>query len=139
MSDPTPLDLAAEVARLTRRTEELTKAVANLDGRAAKAERISKGAAFVVILSVVALLALGWVAAGQQATANRLEALIQRSLCPVFALVVGGYDPTTRQLNKDGTYTGSPREAYDQNAKVMQASYVELDCANPIVPKRAGS
>lgn len=134
-----PRDLVAEVARLTTRTEELTTAVENLDLRAAKAERISKGAAFIVILAVVALLALGWVAAGQQATANRLESLIQRSLCPVFALVVGGYDPTTRPLNSDGTYIGSPREAYDKNAKVMQASYSELDCASPIVPKRAGS
>lgn len=124
-------DLAVAARELKGEVADLRDAVDNLVIRTTRAERATFRTALAagVLLVVVALL--GWTAYAQYQTSQRLEGLIQRALCPVFALVVGGYDPTTRP-------EGPARDQYVHTFEVMRAGYDELACRGsaPLVPPR---
>lgn len=129
-------ELAATAADLKEEVAGLRVDVRNLKVRTVRAERASFRSGLVAMALLLVVLLLGWNAYQQNLTADRLESLIQRSLCPVYALAVGNYDPSTRKLNPDGSYPGSDREKYDRNNAVMARAYNELQCIGGLVPKR---
>jgi hypothetical protein len=55
------------------------------------------------------------------------DATNQRVLCPVFSLLVGGYNPDSRQPGPD-------RDAYNAQFSIMRSSYLELNCRGGFVP-----
>jgi hypothetical protein len=130
-------ELTARAGEVRDEVAALRLEVQQLREIATRATRVSMRAVFAI---VVLLVLLGVVATNvwqQHETADRLESLTQRSLCPVYGLVVGGYDPTTRALNPDGSYAGSPRAKYDEGFDVMRAAFGELACTSTdVIPKR---
>lgn len=84
---------------------------------------------WVALVAVIALALAGSVAV----TALRGESTIERldGLCPVMALAVGSYDPSTRD-------PGPKRDTYVANNQVMRKAYVDSGCADvsPLVPPR---
>lgn len=122
-------DLARSADDLREEVGRLRLAVEQLDVRTSRAELVSGRAAGAAASLLILLALMGWVVWQQYQTATRLESLTQRALCPVFALVVGGYDPSTRP-------EGEARERYSENFDVMRGAYDELRCAAPLVPPR---
>lgn len=122
-------DLARSADDLTGEVRGLRLAVEQLDRRTARAELVSGRAAAAAAILLLLLGLMGWVVWQEQQTAARVESLTQRSLCPVFALVVGGYDPQTRP-------EGPARDRYIATFEVMRVAYDELGCVAPLVPKR---
>lgn len=124
-----PAGLAARVTELTDQSRLLTQAVSDLKPRVERAERVSFRTAVVGLVLIFLVFILGWVAVNQQQTASRLDNLVQHSLCPVYALVVGGYDPSTRPA-------GASRDTYNHTFDVMRGAYADLGCTNTLVPPR---
>jgi hypothetical protein len=124
-------DLASAARALKQEVADLREAVDHLAIRTGRAERATFRTSLVASLLLVVVLLLGWTSYAQHETSQRLEGLIQRALCPVFALVVGGYDPATRP-------EGPARDKYVANFEVMRAGYEELACraTAPLVPPR---
>lgn len=128
----TALGLKDEVARLRLQHEQLER-------RTGRAERKSGYTMWGAVALLAVVVVLGLLLFQQQQTANRLESLTQRAFCPVYGLVVGGYNPDTRPLNPDGSYPGSAREKYDATFRVMRDAYAELVCLGGTVPPRQES
>lgn len=122
-------ELAARAHELRREVGELRQSVDQLHTRTERAEKISSRAVVGVGLMFVVMVLLGWVALAQQQTAEQLESLTQRTLCPVFSLFVGGYDPSTREAGPD-------RERYEEAFAAFRMAYAELRCITPLVPPR---
>lgn len=125
-------DLARSADDLRDEVKQLRLAVVQLGARTARAEKVSIRAATAAAVLLLLVGLIGWVVWQQRQTADALESLTQRSLCPVFALVVGGYDPSTRP-------EGPAREQYQRTFEVMRQAYGELRCASPLVPPREDS
>lgn len=125
--------LAVTAAELKGEVGALKLAVEQLGERTGRAERASfRTMLFATVLLVVVAL-LGWVVWQQSQTNGRLEQLVQRSLCPVYGLAVGGYDPSTRPA-------GPARDKYNQGFAVMRDAYAELHCSvDSLIPKRQDS
>lgn len=121
--------LAGDVAGLSNRVDKLSLSIDQLGRRTSRTERLTTRSAAVVILLVVAMGVVAWVAVGQQRTASQLSDLTQLSLCPVFKLVLGGYDPATRPA-------GDARAQYEQQFGVMRDAYSRLQCTGELVPPR---
>lgn len=121
--------LAGDVAGLSERVDKLSLSLDQLGRRTSRTERLTTRNALVAALLVAALLIVGWVAYGQQQTANRLGDVTQLSLCPVFKLVLGGYDPQSRPA-------GDARAQYEQQFSVMRDAYARLQCTGELVPPR---
>jgi uncharacterized membrane protein len=121
--------LADRVTVLTDEATRLRQDVAGLRDQLAT----TRGRVWWVALLAVIALALGVglvvVAAQSQATDDRVNAI-----CPVLALVVGGYDPNTRTA-------GPARDAYVRSFAVMREAYTGTRCDQvaPLVPPRQGS
>jgi cytoskeletal protein RodZ len=134
-------DLLDKVDGLTKAAEHLTPRVDEMErtGRRARAALWSLGV-FVVILGALGAL-LGKVIVDQRDTTAQLTQLVQdqrgttaqltrvvqESLCPVFALLIGAYNPESRP-------EGAARDAYNQQFSQFSASYQALACRNAIVP-----
>lgn len=129
---PITADLVVRVGELTEQSELLTEAVRQLRPRVEKAERVSFRTAIAAAVLLCLVVVLGWVAADQKATANRLDGVVQQSLCPLYALIVGSYDPSTRPV-------GQARDKYDHAFDVMRQAYTNLGCTDALVPPRTGS
>ena len=130
-------ELSDRVHHLAEVIDANTLALNQVHDRQDRSERKGR---FLVLGAIVLLggfLLLGWVAWQQHRTDERLSIVVQDSLCPVYALVVGGYDPDSRSLNPDGSYEGSARQKYIDNHQVMSRAYDQLGCANTsLVPPR---
>lgn len=120
-------DLLVKIDGLTQAAEHLTPRVDEVErtGRRARAA-LWILAVFVVILAALGAL-LGKVIVDQQDTTVQLTRVVQESLCPVFALLIGGYNPESRP-------EGAARDAYNQQFAQFSASYQALTCRNGIVP-----
>lgn len=126
----TPDDVLARRAELLRdQVADLTVQVRQLNERAAETERRGVHAVYALIFLGLVLLMLGTVVWQQQRTAARLEQVVQHSICPVYGLVLGGYDPETRA-------EGDARRRYEAGFVVMRDAFAALNCTTPLVPPR---
>lgn len=119
--------LCQAVDRNDQRVDGLREDFGRLADRQTRAEdRI----VWTAVFTLVAFL----LATGVTITALRGEATDRRldKLCPVLALLVGGYDPNTRP-------PGEARAKYDDSFGVMRQSYRDLACTQPLVPPRKGN
>lgn len=127
-------DLLVKVDTLTKAAEHLTPRVDEMErtGRRARAALWILGV-FVVVLAALGA-ALGKVIVDQRDTTEQLTQVVQdqdrttqQALCPVFALLLGNYNPESRP-------EGAARDAYNQQFSLFSASYQALECRNGIVP-----
>lgn len=121
-------DLSKRAAELADQVEGLRLAVEQLDARTTRAERASTRTATAAVILFILVALAGWNVYQQRETADRLESLTQRSLCPVFGLVLGGFNPETRPA-------GEARTQYIETFDVMRGAYDELRCTAPFVPR----
>lgn len=133
-------DLSAQVLQLGDKLDANTLALNQVHSRQDSSERRSRLLAMIAVALIGGFLLLGWVAYQGYRTDQQLGRVVQGSLCPVYALVVGGYEPDSRPLNPDGSYEGSNRQKYDVNHQVMKDAYARLECRNAdLVPPRTGT
>lgn len=138
-------DLAATADRLAVQVEQLKVEVRELndrqdetDRRQDRSDRMSMRTALVLGLVVLLAAVVGLIVYQQIVTRSEVSSVVDREtttrvkvLCPVFALVLGGYDPSTRP-------DGPARQQYEDNFRVMGRSYDLLACQDPLVPRRTG-
>lgn len=124
-----PDDLAAAAGGLRNEVSGLRLDVQQFGRRLSRTERVSgRTVLFVGALAVLVLL-VAFVAWQQHETQQRLEDVTQQSLCPTFALLLGGFDPSTRA-------EGAPRDQYVATFESFRRSYEVLRCEAPLVPPR---
>lgn len=89
---------------------------------------------------ITALIALAMLAAFLGVEAVRLEGAIRGQdqlradvLCPLYGLILGGYDPDSR--DPDGTKPDARRK-YEETFVVIREGYAALGCTNALVPPR---
>jgi hypothetical protein len=135
MTDLSNADLGDQAEALREQVSGLRVDVSGLrEDMSGVRERLgsAEGRLWWALAAAVVALAL---AVGIGVTAIRVQAANARldSLCPVFALVVGGADPSTRPA-------GPARDAYIRSMDIMRTSYDQLGCRDiaPLVPKRVG-
>jgi hypothetical protein len=138
------LDQHVEIlgSKIDQNTEGLAAAVLALSQMNTRQDRTERNSRWVLagaVLLLGAFLVLGWVTWQQHQTSQRLSAVVDRSLCPLYGLIVGSYNPETRQLNTDGTFEGSDRQKYIQSYQDpnvgMFAAADALECkGNILVP-----
>lgn len=132
-------ELDVHVKALGDAVDANTLALNQVHDRQDRSERKNR---FLVLGAIVLLggfMLLGWVAWQQHRTSEQIGRVVQESLCPVFALVVGGYNPDSRPLNPDGSYEGSPRQVYIDNHLIMKGAYARLECRDAaLVPPSSG-
>lgn len=114
----------------------LADAVDNLNRRTGKTERttifVVLGLAVDLVLSVaVAVLVSSQISVSGdvQAAIAREASTRQDALCPLYGLLLGSYNPTSRA-------EGTARDQYNEAFRVMRGAYDSLDCATPVVPPR---
>lgn len=122
--------LADVLVQLTELTDETTKLRVATEGivptvqaeqRRSRTTRILLGVQALVLL-IVALLGLAlWDVVRQQ------DRTTQQAFCPVFGLLLGGYNPESRPPGPD-------RDAYNATFATFTTSYQALECDSPIVP-----
>jgi hypothetical protein len=136
-----PTDLPAVAARLIDTIDELTKSINELLHRTARSEeeiaRSKKQTRWqwAAILAVAVLFAIQGFTTYQQVQTSR--ATIQNSqalasvqgdvLCPVWAVFLGGFNPSTRAPGPD-------RATYEATYAVIRDGYNRLGCTTPFVP-----
>lgn len=134
------VELAAEVAQLTKVAQAQSEALAELKISTDKAKRRTTVKIRVLValfIADIALTAAIYVFYNKQAeTSARLEAAIAQQevirsqvLCPLYAVFLGSYQPTTRAA-------GTDRDTYEQNFAQMRTQYAVLSCTGPVVPPR---
>lgn len=82
--------------------------------------------ATVVVLALVAI-SQGVTIVFLYSTAARQERVVQQSLCPLYSLIIGSYNPNSRPA-------GPERAQYEQAFVLMRAARDALDCRDPLVP-----
>jgi hypothetical protein len=128
--------LAIQAQALADTVGVLAEAVDKLNTRTNKTERttiwVALGLAVDLVLSVaVAVLVSAQisVASDVQLAVARESSTRQDALCPLYGLLLGSYNPSTRA-------EGTARDQYNQAFQVMRNAYNTLDCTNPVVPPR---
>lgn len=122
-------ELATRAAALTKEVAGLRTEVEQLTRRTKRAERTLRTTVTGVLVVLLLLGVVGVSTWRQLVTESRLNSVVADSLCPVFALVLGGYDPTTRPA-------GQSRETYEHTFDTFRGSYEALRCTAPLVPPR---
>lgn len=131
--------LDEDVKRLHDSVDQNTLALTQVHRRQDRSERKNRWIVAGAVLLLGGFLMLGWVTLQQYETAQRLSGVVDKSLCPLYGLIVGSYNPETRALNADGTLAGSDREKYirsyeDPNVGMFAAADA-LECkGNILVP-----
>ena len=122
-----------ELKRQTRLLDDdvknLTGKVSRLGDRLNKVDRDKRWliAGLLLIVALVALVA--FVAFRAENTARETDALRGDVLCPLYGLILGGYDPNSRP-------EGDARRKYEETFAVIRQGYGVLRCTNPLVPPR---
>lgn len=126
--------LIEQAQALASNLSALSKAVEKLDTRSNRNEKITFVAVIGLVLDLILSVIVAIVLSNQVSTAGSLQATIdreaqtrQQALCPVYGLVLGGYNPNSRAAGPD-------RDAYIQSFKVMTDAYDTLDCAGGLTP-----
>lgn len=121
----------SSIEDLSRQTEDLADEVSGLRAEVARLRRAGRTTLVGVLAVLVLVVVVGTTLFRQLVTEDRLRTVVSDVLCPVFALVVGGYDPDSRPA-------GAARDTYEQTFTVMRNAYGALQCTGPLVPPRAG-
>jgi hypothetical protein len=142
--------LGVKVDDLGLKVDRQTKALEELAERQTRTERVSTRTAVAVAAAIAILVAAAWlgyqqvVTVGQQAVLGAEQQrvndqlagviaeqrrVIEESFCPVFSLLIGGYDPSTRP-------EGPARDAYVRTYETFRKSYDALHCTGQLVPPR---
>lgn len=128
--------LAEQAKVLADTVGALALAVDQLDRRTNRSERMTIAVAFGLvidlILSIAVALLIGnlFTLNGQLQTAVAREATTrQQAICPLYALLLGSYNPSSRA-------EGADRDAYNKVFITLRDGYESLDCVSPIVPPR---
>ncbi len=131
--------LASRADLLGKKVDGLTSEVSQLNRRQGRTERLSIRTAGVLALLIVLAMLVGVLAWQQWVTRDQVAQLVGRevktrdeALCPLAALLLGGYDPTTRP-------PGPAREQYEENFRIQREAYAALNCTNPLVPPRTAT
>lgn len=119
--------LRVQVSRLNERADGLREDVGNLSDRTSRNEGRIALTAIALVIAVMLVVGVGVTAWRGYLTDRRLDAI-----CPVLALVIGGYDPSTRPA-------GDARNKYVASFDVMRTAYRDLGCTQPLVPPRSTS
>jgi hypothetical protein len=91
-------------------------------------KRGNRWSAAIIILAAFLLIVILGVLDNRR-NADRLEEIVQYSLCPINAFIVGGYDPGTRA-------PGQAQRTYDETFIKMRNGKEVLECRDALVPKR---
>lgn len=141
MTDPGKT-LAAQARLLADGVKELNDSVSSLTRRTNRSENVLKVALLGLVLDLVLSVAVAITLGSQFATNGRLEEAIAREqttreevLCPLYGLIVAGYNPASRAA-------GEARTLYEQQFAVILTSYPRLNCpatsapgSNPAAPR----
>lgn len=121
-----------DVQALTQATAKLTKTAEKLVPRVEQIERDKK--LYLTFFSAVAMLVvvIAYAVFQNYLTNARLTDVVQESLCPVYGLVLGGYNPSTRP-------EGPARDEYNKTFQAMRDAYIPLECVGGLVPPRIES
>lgn len=111
--------LSVTAKELTEEVHKLRGSVDNLGPRVRRAEWISLICVVVVLIAMV-----GFQLIRQNDTNRRID-----GLCPLFALIIGGADPSSRP-------EGPARDQYTETIRVITQAYGQLGCIDPLVPPR---
>ena len=125
--------LDRDVRALNDTTEANTAALGRVHERLDRSDRDRRR-------FITALIALAMLAAFLGVEAVRLEEAIRGQnqlrgdvLCPLYGLILGGYDPDSR--DPDGTKPEARRK-YEETFTVIREGYAALGCTNALVPPR---
>ncbi len=127
-------ELSVGVAELKGEVRGLRLAVEQFEPRVTRAERVSTRTAMAATIIAILVVAVGFVGYRGIRSDQEIAQTNQRvdGLCPILALVVGGYDPETRAAGPD-------RDEYIKSFVVMREAYSNLGCTTPFVPPRQSS
>jgi hypothetical protein len=143
MTEPDPKDLPAVALRLITTIDGLTKAIGLLMDRAEASEKkideaetgISATKKHVKVMwALIAVdLLLSFTLTTlfylQFETNQKLNDTRAEVLCPLYSLIAGAYDPSTRKA-------GAARDAYIAGYQNISSAYSHLDCPTPPLPPR---
>lgn len=129
--------LTEQAKQLTDKVGSLVLAVEQLDNRTGRTERVTMWVVFGLLLDLVLSVAVALVVGNQFAAAADIREAVaresitrQQGVCPVYALLVGGYNPASRAEGPD-------RDTYIKTFQTLNEAYHALDCTQPPVPPRA--
>jgi hypothetical protein len=130
-------DLTAQARVLADRVGGLSDAVEQLDRRTNRGEKVVIGVIVGLTLDLILSIVVGVVLIQLQGTTQivsetqaREARTRQDSLCPLYRLILGTYNPDSRP-------EGDARQTYIDQFKIMREAYAALDCAGPLVPPAA--
>lgn len=129
--------LTEQAKVLTDKVGSLTLAVEHLDRRTNRTERVQMWVVFGLLLDLVLSVAVALVVTNQFSQAADLRHAVERErvtreqgLCPLYALLVGSYNPSSRTPGPD-------RDNYTKAFQTMRDAYEALECKQAPVPPRA--
>lgn len=129
--------LTEQAKALTDRVGSLVLAVEQLDNRTGRTERVTMWVVFGLLLDLVLSVAVALVVGNQFAAAADIREAVsresitrQQGVCPIYALLIGTYNPTTRTEGQD-------RDAYIATFQTLNEAYHALECKLPPVPPRS--
>jgi hypothetical protein len=143
--------LGVKVDDLGVKVDRQTKSLVELGQRQTRTEQMSTRTAVAAVIAIAVLAGGSWLGYRQVVSAAQLSGVVEQqrianqqlaavvadqrrvtedALCPVFALLIGGYDPSTRP-------PGEAREQYERTFQTFRDSYDALRCTAQLVPPRS--
>lgn len=136
MNDQNVEALGRRAVELAEHVGKLRLAVDSLARRTDRSEKILAVTVAVLVLVVVLSGAVMWTMHVQQVQQDQLadnqaqaRAIRDGALCPLFALILGSYQPGSRP-------SPQAQQTYDDAYAQMRTIYQNLACTTPIVPPR---
>ena len=125
--------LRQDVGRLGERIDGLREDLGNLGDRQRKSDARILWVVIGLVVVVALAVAIGFVAARAQETANEQAALRNDVLCPLYSIFLGSYDPKTRDKNPDP----AARQKYEDAFVKIRYGWDVMGCTDPLVPPRS--
>lgn len=130
-------DLKRRAEALDDDVKRLTAAVDRLDGRMDRSDRDRRWFVTAIVVVAIIVCGVGYVAFRAEQTSRALaqtareqETIRNDVLCPLYGLILGGYNPESRP-------EGDARRKYEDTFVIIRQSYGVLHCTSPLVPPRA--
>ena len=123
-------DLRVTVGENTAAEQRLALSYEQLVTRMNRSDRDRKWVVVAVLILAAMVLAGGWVLYRGEQTAREQQQLRSDVLCPLYGLILGGYDPQTRP-------EGDARQKYEETFVIIRQGYGVLRCTAPLVPPRS--